>query len=152
MMARLDVTATETIDRPLADVWALSCDIERYPEWVPATLEVLRHDGPAQLGVTYAERNRVAGPITAKSHWTVTEFEPMSRQVHRDESIPFLRFMDVVMEFAEAGEGRTRATLSLQGESALGPVGALFLRSMHGSLDRDNQRTLRNLKATAEAG
>lgn len=151
-MARLDVTATETIERPLGDVWELSCDVARYAEWVPATLEVLRSDGPARLGSTYDERNRVAGPITSKSHWTVIEFKPMSRQVHRDESIPFLRSLDVVMEFEEVDPERTRVTLGLRGNSALGPVGAVMVKVMHSTIDKDNQTALRNLKATAEAG
>lgn len=149
-MAKLHVTATETIDRPLADVWDLACDTSRYAEWVPATLEVTRTDGPARLGATYEERNKVVGPITAKSHWTVTEFEPMRRQVHRDESIPILRAMDIVMEFEAVDDRRTRVTLALDGESALGPIGALLVTAMRGSLDKDNQTTLRNLKATCE--
>lgn len=149
-MATLNVTATETIDRPLAEVWELASDTGRYAEWVPATLEVTRTDGPARLGATYDERNKVAGPITATSHWTVTEFEPMGRQVHRDESIPFLQAMDIIMEFDAIDESSTRVTLSVRGESALGPLGALLVTVMRGSFDKDNQTTLRNLKATCE--
>ena len=151
-MGRLDVSATETINRPLAEVWELACDVERYPQWVPATLEVLRSDGPARLGSTYEERNKVVGPITARSHWTVVEFEPMSRQVHRDESIPFLKAFDIIMEFEAVDPERTRVTLSLQGDTALGPIGAGLLALMGSSFDKDNQTTLRNMKDTAERG
>ena len=47
---------------------------------------------------------------------------------------------------------RTKMTLGLQGESALGPVGALLISTMRSSFDKDNQTALRNFKALAEAG
>lgn len=149
-MATLHVTATETINSPVAEVWELASDTSRYAEWVPVTLEVTRTDGPARLGVTYDERNKVVGPITATSRWTVTEFEPMRRQVHRDESIPFMKALDLVMEFETVEDDSTRVTLSIQGESALGPVGALLVAARQGSFAKDNQTTLRNLKAMCE--
>jgi hypothetical protein len=63
-------------------LWALLCDTRRYPEWVEMTTAVVRTDGPTRPGSTYEERNRLVGPFTVRSRWTVTEFDPPRHQQH----------------------------------------------------------------------
>jgi hypothetical protein len=147
-VARIDVRATEVIQAPVEDVWRIASDTARYPEWIAGTLEVTRTDGPARLGSTYDEINELVGPIHGTSRWTVVEYDPPRRQVHRDTSIPFARYFDAVIETAEVGPGRTRFTLGIRGESRWGPIGAVLVRAIARSLDkanRENAATLRQL-------
>jgi len=82
-------------------MWELLCDTSRFAEWVAATAAVTRTDGPASHGSTYAEVNPILGPWKAKTSWTVVEFDPPRRQVHRTEDIP------IASEFVDHG-GHTR--------------------------------------------
>lgn len=148
-MATLLVTATETVNAPLECVWDVFSDTSRYPEWVEGTLAVIRTDGPASLGSTYDEINR-AGPIRFNSRWKVLEYEPPRRQVHRDETLPFTRFFDVVFEAAPAGSTQTTLTLTLVGESRRGPFGVLVLRLLGPSLERQNRRNVAQLRTLVE--
>jgi uncharacterized protein YndB with AHSA1/START domain len=148
-MATLLVTATETIHAPWESVWDVFSDTSRYPEWVEGTLAVTRTDGPARLGSTYDEING-AGPIRFTSRWKVIEFEPPRRQVHRDVTLPFARFFDVVFEMAPAGATQTTLILTLVGESRRGPLGVLVLRLLRPSLERQNSRNASRLRKLVE--
>jgi uncharacterized protein YndB with AHSA1/START domain len=148
-MARLFVTATETIRAPWERVWGVFSDTSRYPEWVEGTLAVTRTDGLAKLGSTYDEINR-AGPIRFTSHWKVIDYEPPRRQVHRDMTLPFTRLFDVVLEMAPAGAKETRCTLTLVGESRRGPFGVVVLRLLRPELERQNRRNAARLRALVE--
>jgi uncharacterized protein YndB with AHSA1/START domain len=139
-MATLHVRTEEAIAASIDRVWSILSDTSRYAEWVEATLEVTRTDGPARLGSTYDEINAVAGPIRGKSHWKVIEYDEPRRQVHRDESIPVMRFVDIVLETEPIDPRRTRFVLTVHAESKLGPVGALAVRALWGSWDASNRR------------
>ena len=66
-------------------VWDFSCDVERYPEWVVPTDEMLATpEGELCAGSTYRESGGI-GPFKGKSDWTVTEFEAPRRQVHEGD-------------------------------------------------------------------
>jgi uncharacterized protein YndB with AHSA1/START domain len=148
-MASLLVTATETIHAPWESVWDVFSDTSRYPEWVEGTLAVTRTDGPARLGSTYDEIN-TAGPIRFTSRWKVIEYELPRRQVHRDVTLPFTRFFDVVFEIAPAGATQTTIVLTLVGESRRGPFGVLVLRLLGPSLERQNRRNASRLRTLIE--
>ena len=138
------------IEAPVDAVWEFASDTSRYPEWIAGTLEVTRTDGPARLRSTYDEVNAIVGPLRGSSHWTVIEYDPPRRQVHRDESIPFARFFDAVIETSEAGPGRTAFTLGIRGESRLGPVGALVMRLLGRSLAEANRRNAARFRELVE--
>ena len=87
-MAQLEVTASAAIAAPPAQLSELVSDTSRYAEWVAGTAEVTRTDGPARESSTYDEINPIMGPWRAKTRWTVIEFDPPHRQVHRSEDIP----------------------------------------------------------------
>ena len=137
----LEVTASAIVAAPSEDVFALLSDTARYSEWVTGTDSVTRTDGPAAEGSTYDEVNPVLGPWRAKTHWRVVEHEPPRRSRHDTGDIPLSSHFRVVMEVAPEGDA-SRVTMTLRGEPALGPVGAVFARLMQGQVERDNRRSV----------
>jgi carbon monoxide dehydrogenase subunit G len=149
----LEVTASAIVPAPPAEVFELLSDTARYSEWVTGTDAVTRTDGPAAEGSTYDEVNPVLGPWKAKTHWRVVEHEPPRRSRHETGDIPLSSHFQVVMEVAPEGDA-SRVTMTLRGEPALGPVGAVFARLMQGQVERDNRRSVRAFAelATRELG
>jgi carbon monoxide dehydrogenase subunit G len=137
----LEVTASAIVPAPPAEVFELLSDTARYSEWVAGTDSVTRTDGPAAEGSTYDEVNPVLGPWRAKTHWRVVEHEPPRRSRHDTGDIPLSSHFRVVMEVAPEGDA-SRVTMTLRGEPALGPVGAVFARLMQGQVERDNRRSV----------
>ncbi len=61
------------IDAPVARVWELTIDVERWPELTSTVRSVERlDDGPFGLG----SRARIVQPMQRPAVWTVTRFEP----------------------------------------------------------------------------
>ena len=80
------------------------------------------HRRSGRAGSTYDEINPIAGPWKGRSRWTVTTFDAPHRQVHRGEGIaPTVKWMEVEMAVTPVGEDACEVTLTLRGESALGP-------------------------------
>lgn len=149
-MARLEVSASAPVAAPQAQVWDLLCDTTRYAEYVEATDEVTRTDGPAREGSTYDEINPIVGPWKGRSHWTVTQFDAPHRQVHVGEGIaPTVKELVLTLEVTPAGDDACEVTFRLAGESALGPLGALMLTALKGQVERDNLKTVENFAALA---
>lgn len=138
-----------SVDVPAAParVWELACDTSRYADWVEATLEVVRTDGPAQLDSTYDERTRIAGPWTARTRWRVSEFDPPRRMVHQGEGVFAARDLSIVIEVEPGGEGSKLTITSRYVPS--GPLGALIDRAVVGTVTRDQQRSADNFAALA---
>jgi uncharacterized membrane protein len=66
------------IEAPPDVVWAVTEDVERWPEWTPTVTSVVRvDDGPFGLG----SAARIKQPRQPESEWTVTEFVPGERFV-----------------------------------------------------------------------
>lgn len=151
-MARMQVSASGPVAAPAPEVWELLCDTSRYAEWVAGTDEVTRTDGPAREGSTYDEVNPIAGPWKGRSHWTVTSFDVPHRQVHRGEGIaPTVKWLEIEMAVTPVGEDACEVALTLTGESALGPLGALMLTALKGQVERDNRKSVENLAALVVA-
>jgi carbon monoxide dehydrogenase subunit G len=148
-MAELRVVASASVSAPPERVWELICDTSRYADWVAGTDEVTRSDGAAREGSTYDEVNPILGPWRARSRWTVTEFDPPRRQVHRGEGLPLTSTFEVVMEVAPVGDSASEVTVTLRGTSSAGPLGALFVRLMNGQVERDNRRSVQRLAELA---
>ena len=142
----LSVTASKVIAVPPESAWALTCDTSRYAEYVEGTDEVSRSGGAAREGVTYEEVNPILGPWRARTTWTVVEFAPPHRQVHRSPDVPLLSRLDVRMEVVPEGGG-SRVTFTLEGEPSMGPIGGAFARLMRRQIARDNEKTLENFAA-----
>jgi carbon monoxide dehydrogenase subunit G len=149
----LQVTASAVVPASQERVFELLCDTARYPEWVTGTNAVPRTDGPAREGSTYDEVNPILGPWKADTTWRVIEHEPPRRTVHTTGDIPLSSRFVVVMEVAPEGDA-SEVTMTLRGEPAFGPVGAVFARLMQGQVDRDNRRSVEAFAelATRELG
>jgi carbon monoxide dehydrogenase subunit G len=149
----LHVTASAVVPASQEQVFELLSDTARYSEWVTGTNAVTRTDGPAREGSTYDEVNPILGPWKASTTWRVVEHEPPRRSVHTTGDIPLSSRFDVVMEVAPEGDA-SEVTMTLRGEPALGPIGAVFARFMQGQVDRDNRRSVEAFAelATRELG
>jgi carbon monoxide dehydrogenase subunit G len=150
-MAEMEVTASAVIAAPPAELWELVSDTSRYAEWVAGTAEVTRTDGPAREGSTYDEINPIAGPWRAKTRWTVTEFDPPRRQVHRTQDVPFSSEFLVIIDLAPSGDG-SEVTITLRATPSIGVVGTSVLRILKSQTHKDNERTVRNLAELAAGG
>jgi uncharacterized protein YndB with AHSA1/START domain len=144
----MEITASAVTAAPPAQLWELLCDTSRNPEWVAAAAAVPRTDGPARLGSTYDEINPIVGPWRAKTRWTVIEFDPPRRQVHRSQDVPFARESLVILEVAPSGEG-SQVTVTLRQHPSLGALGAGVLGLLKGQLARDNERSVQKLAELA---
>lgn len=137
----ISVTASKVVPVPPEAVWELVSDTARYAEYIEGTDEVSRTDGPAANGVAYDEVNPILGPWKARTSWTVIEFDAPHRQVHRSSDLPLTSRMDVIMEVAPEADG-SRVTFTLEGDTSLGPVGALFGKLMRPQIEKDNRKSL----------
>ena len=149
----LHVTASAVVPASQERVFELLSDTARYSEWVTGTNAVTRTDGPAREGSTYDELNPILGPWKASTTWHVVDYEPPRRQRHTTTDIPLSSRFEVIMEVAAEGDV-SEVTMTLQGEPALGPIGAVFARFMQGQVDRDNRRSVEAFAelATRELG
>jgi carbon monoxide dehydrogenase subunit G len=149
----LHVTASAVVPASQERVFELLSDTARYSEWVTGTNAVTRTDGPAREGSTYDEVNPILGPWKASTKWHVVDYEPPRRQRHTTTDIPLSSRFEVIMEVAAEGDV-SEVTITLQGEPALGPIGATFARLMQGQVARDNRRTVEAFAelATRELG
>jgi carbon monoxide dehydrogenase subunit G len=149
----LHVTASAVVPASQERVFELLSDTARYSEWVTGTDSVTRTDGPAAEGSTYDEVNPILGPWKASTKWHVVDYEPPRRQRHTTTDIPLSSRFEVIMEVAAEGDV-SEVSITLQGEPALGPIGAVFARLMQGQVARDNRRTVEAFAelATRELG
>jgi uncharacterized protein YndB with AHSA1/START domain len=147
-MTVITVTASGAIAAPPERLWELVSDTARYAEWVVGTAKVSRPAGQAALGTTYEEINPIAGPWRAKTRWSVIEFDPPRRQVHRSEDIPIASEFLVTIEI-EPSAHDSEITVTLQATSSLGVLGAALCRLLEPQTRRDNERTVRNLAELA---
>ena len=139
------------IAAPPAQVWATIADTRRYPEWVVNTLEVVTASSDvADAGVTYTERNRIAGPLTGGSTWVVSACEPPRRAVHDGAGIWVAKDMRLELTVEPDGEG-TAYTHRFSYEPALGPLGRLVNLGLKPSLNGDMRRSVERLKALCES-
>lgn len=79
------VETSREIEAPPEAVWAFISDLERVPEWVVFTDEMLEvPDEEAGKGTVYRELGG-PGPVQDESTWRITAFDPPRRQVHEGD-------------------------------------------------------------------
>ncbi len=138
------------IAAPQASVWALICDTRRYAEWVENTDEVVRASADhAAAGVTYEERNTVAGPLKGSSRWVVDSADAPRHAVHSGEGIAIVKGLRLEMTLEQDGEG-TRYLHRLIYTPRLGPLAPLVNLVLRPSVQRATRRSVENLKAICE--
>jgi hypothetical protein len=141
-MTQIEVTASAVIATPAAQLWELVSDTSRNAEWVEGAAAVTRTDGPARQGSTYDEINPIMGPFRAKTRWTVIEFDPPRRQVHRSEDVPFASETLMILDLTPSGDG-SEVTVTLRAS------GNRVLRVLKSQMRKDNEHSLRNLAELA---
>lgn len=129
------------IDTSPAVVWAVTRDVERWPEWTPTMTSVKRvGEGPFGLG----SRARIKQPGQAEADWVVTEFAAPRRFAWQTRRAG-LR-MTASHEITAEGEG-TRNTLRIGAEGILALLLWPLLRpAMRRALAQEN----RGLKSRCE--
>jgi hypothetical protein len=76
MIGNLRVSNVIRVDAPAEVVWAVTVDIERWPEWVPTVTAVTRlDDGPLKHGSVA----RLEQPMQPPARWVVTVLESERR-------------------------------------------------------------------------
>ena len=104
----------------------------------------------ADAGVTYTERNRIAGPLTGGSSWRVTACEPPRHAIHDGEGIWIAGPMRLEMTVEPDGDG-SAYTHRFSYEPGLGPLGPLVKLCLNPSLTGDIRRAAEGLKALCES-
>lgn len=149
-MGETTITIEEHIAASPEQVWATITDTRRYAEWVVNTLEVTSADSEvADAGVRYAERNRIAGPLTGASRWVVTSVEAGRRTVHTGEGIWLAGTMRLDMTVEADGAG-TRYLHVFTYEPGLGPLGPVVDLGLRPSIARDMRRSVQALRELCE--
>jgi carbon monoxide dehydrogenase subunit G len=145
------VVASIEVAGPPEAIWALMCDPHRYPELADPTDRMLDvPEEPMGVGYVYKEYGGVP-PFKGESEWRVTEFEPMTRQVHvgNDGSMT----LDLTIELAPASEGtRLTQTLELKPRWYLVPVNVIMWPlMMHKRAQEAMDKTVANVKRMVES-
>lgn len=130
------------IQAPVERVWALTVDVERWPDATPTMTEVTRlNDGPFGVG----SQARIKQPAQSARVWTVTRFEEPSCFEWETTFGP-LRMRGGHHLSAEGDGCRNRLTLDVEGFGSR-VFGLLAGRSLRKAIATENE----GFKAVAEA-
>ena len=131
------------IDAPLTTVWALTLDVERWPEATPTMTEVTRlDDGPFQAG----SRARIKQPAQSARVWTVTRLDEPT-VFEWETTLGPLRLRGGHHLSAEGDGCRNVLTLDVEGFGS-GLFGLVAGRSLRTAIATENE----GFKRVAEAG
>ena len=113
--------ANQTIYAPVEAVWQALNDIENTPKWVVGLEDAkVKTGGLYGEGTVYVDYNRLDYALQV-TEWHITEFEPISRQVHVSDS-SFLPSM-MVLTLSPTTEGtRLRMTVDYRLFPKLGAI------------------------------
>lgn len=130
------------IDAPVALVWEVFADVERWADWTESVTEIVGLDGP-DLGE--GRRFRIKQPRMPKLVWTVVALDPGTSWTWHQSSPG--GSTTAVHEVVAIADDRTRVRQSLE---QAGPVGALFGQVMRGMTRRYLELEAQGLKAASE--
>ena len=113
-MAKITGSSTETIDAPLDEVWAVVEDVLSAPDWQGGLKDVEELERDGEGHVTLVESSNDAKVRTIKS--TVRfDYDGPTRLSWTQEKGE-LKSVDGAWDLEEVGDGRTKATYSLEVE------------------------------------
>jgi carbon monoxide dehydrogenase subunit G len=140
-MANLTGSSTAEIDAPLERVWALVADVERAPDWQGGLKEmsVLERDGEGRAVLCESQSDAKVRTIKSIVRFTYDDPDRLSWRQEKGE----LKSVDGSWDLADLGDGRTRATYSI--EVDLGRMLGMVIRGPMVDL-------LRQMLAGARAG
>lgn len=142
------IEVTETVERPVEDVWAFLTDLEAMPEWFASTQEVeVLTDGGLRNGARVRSVDRFLGR-SMEFVSEVTQYDPPHRLGLEIMEGPF----DGHQQFELQSEGdSTRVTMSAEGEAGFGGVfGKLLDPVITAAFRREAQSDLGRLKDILE--
>jgi uncharacterized protein YndB with AHSA1/START domain len=139
------IAASQTIARPIEDVFAFVSDATNEPKWHTDVLEVSRtSNGPAGAGSTFRWVVDFMGH--KEMHVRVVGFEPNRREIIQATSGPMLPMITYLFEAHDSG---TRFTRSVEVQPA--GVFRLMQPMMRGMMAKRNAGFLENLKHVLES-
>jgi coenzyme Q-binding protein COQ10 len=111
-MANLTGSSTAEIDAPLERVWKLIEDVEKAPEWQGGlkSMRALQRDGDGRAVLCESESDAKVRTIKSTVGFTYDEPTLLSWSQEKGE----LKSVDGRWELEDLGDGRTRATYSLE--------------------------------------
>jgi carbon monoxide dehydrogenase subunit G len=149
-MGAMSGSASSEIDAPLEAVWAIVQDIETAPEWQKGldTMTVIERDEQGRATQCETTTDTKLKVFRARVRFTYAA----PRELHWTQEQGDLRSMQGSWRLEEVGDGRTRATYTLDGDP-----GALMSRFLKGALEQKIRGILIDgrpgeLKARVEAG
>jgi ribosome-associated toxin RatA of RatAB toxin-antitoxin module len=113
-MGNLNGTASEVIEAPLADVWAVVEDTASAPEWQDGMdrMEVLETDAEGRPEVVETQTDATVKTVKSKVRFTYEGPTRLSwEQVKGD-----LKHVVGSWDLEDLGDGRTKATYTLEGD------------------------------------
>lgn len=144
MPSAIDVDVRRRINATPDAVWAVLGDLHRLPEWLEFASSVENVSGPAQPGATYTVKPpRSYEPTT---HWTVTEAEPPTRQLHTSE-MPVVSGVRSLLE-VQAADGGSTVHVHWTG-TPKGVMGRLMRPMMQKRITQNWERSLAALERVA---
>jgi uncharacterized membrane protein len=138
----VEQSASIDVEAPIERVWAVLCDVERWPEWATTVTSVRRlDDGPLAVG----SRARIEQPKIPPTEYVVTDLEP-GRSFTWVATGPGVRTTARhVLEPVRTGG--TRVTLAVE---QAGPVGAVVGRFYRRLTERYLAAEAEGIKARSE--
>jgi len=113
-MANISGTASEEIEAPLSEVWAVVEDTESAPDWQGGMdkLDVVERDAEGRPEVVDTETDATVRAVTSRVRFT---YEP-ERRLSWEQVKGDLKSAIGSWELEDLGRGRTRATYSLDAD------------------------------------
>ncbi|HEX8205488.1 MAG TPA: SRPBCC family protein [Solirubrobacteraceae bacterium] len=152
-MADLEGSETREIDAPIQRVFDIAADIPHAPEWqgVMKSVEVIESDADGRASLVDVELD--SGVVKNAIRMRFTYDEPHGLRWTRESGD--LKSLEGRWDFEELGEGRTRATYSL--EIGLNRALSLLRRTIKGPAEAKirsllTERPVDGLKERAEGG
>ncbi|MGI8750589.1 MAG: type II toxin-antitoxin system RatA family toxin, partial [Thermoleophilaceae bacterium] len=149
-MANIRGTASEEIDAPLSEVWAVVADTESAPNWQGGMdkLDVVERDAEGRPEIAETETDATVRAVKSRVRFA---YEPEQR-LSWEQMEGDLKSVVGSWELEDLGGGRTRATYSLDGDP--GRVLGMLIRGPVEDKIRDLLVNARpgELKARVEGG
>ena len=111
-MANLTGSSTAEIDAPIERVWELVADVERAPEWQGGlkSVRAIQRDGEGRATLVESESDAKVRTIKSTIRFSYGDPTRLSWSQEKGE----LKSVDGAWELEDLGNGRTRATYSLE--------------------------------------
>jgi carbon monoxide dehydrogenase subunit G len=113
-MGHLGGTASAEIDAPLEDVWAVVEDVESAPDWQGGLVDIepLEHDGDGRPTLVQTENDIKVRHVKSRVRFSYQAPTRLSWSQEKGD----LKSVEGSWDLEDLGDGRTRATYSLDGD------------------------------------